>query len=65
MTKSLKLINRKRPENFIKVEVRDNKIFTKNGFITIITGTDYVEDCIRPDIVLNNYIVPKDVTIET
>jgi hypothetical protein len=59
----MKFYNKRSPKKWIKVVVKKNKIVVKNGFVVIASGTDFVNESIRPDLLTENYDMPKNIKI--
>jgi len=60
----MKLYSKKHPERWIKVLSKRNRIQTTRGFAVITATSEYVDQTIRPDLLEQNYTLPKGTIIE-
>jgi len=60
----MKLTNKYDSEIKIIVNSKKNEIILKKGFVVITSGSHYGAVTLRPDILVDNYDIPKHVTIK-
>jgi hypothetical protein len=64
MENNMRVYNRKDNMSHITVASYKNKILVKNGFVPIVKGNHHKFQTIRPDILMEKYILPPNAVIQ-
>lgn len=59
----MELRNKEKSDYIIKVNSKGNKIIVSKGFVILTSGSHYGSQKVRADIIENDYVIPKNVTI--